>query len=152
MLGGAFAADVNVPLKAPEAPPLGFNWSGFYIGANAGFATSSHTANSFTDTGPFSGSLSYKESGGFGGGQVGYNWVLSPGWLLGIEIDADGAGINGNVSGCTAIGCSASHVTTDAFGTFRGRLGYMWAICFCTERAVWCGKRANPPVPSFVRL
>jgi outer membrane immunogenic protein len=85
-------------------------WSGFYVGVNGGYGW---TAND----GPLS------PEGGFGGGQIGYNWQglfgYSP-WVIGIEADIQGAGISDSASdGVTSIENSLNW-----FGTVRGRLGY----------------------------
>src|SRR5215472_3907199 len=60
-------------------------WSGFYAGVNGGGGESAN-----------SGELS--PSGGFGGGQIGYNWQgvfgLGHNAVLGIEADIQGAGIS----------------------------------------------------------
>jgi outer membrane immunogenic protein len=57
---------------------------------------------------------------------VGFNWVFTPNWLLGLEADVSGADLNGtratNVSPLVAIGWNES---VEAFGTARGRLGYV---------------------------
>jgi outer membrane immunogenic protein len=82
-------------------------WSGVYAGVNGGYGW---TANGGIDA-----------SGGFGGGQIGYNWQR-PGCtlVLGIEADFQGAGISGSiVSGQTKI-----EDNLNWFGTVRGRLGY----------------------------
>ena len=58
-----------------------------------------------------------------GGGQFGYNWPALPNWVLGLEADVSGADLNG-----TAI-ASGGHAQfnekIDAFGTGRGRIGYV---------------------------
>src|SRR6202012_6235388 len=72
-------------------------------------------------------SLGAKHEGGFGGGQVGYNWMMSN-WLLGAEADIQGASIG---STNTIILPGGAVVPTglpgrahiDWFGTVRGRLG-----------------------------
>src|SRR5208337_2426615 len=62
-------------------------------------------------------------SGGFGGGQIGYNWqgILHPHLVLGAEADIQGAGIEDK--GTDKFGDPyKSHL--DFFGTVRGRIGY----------------------------
>jgi len=82
-------------------------WNGFYVGVNGGYGW---TAND----GPLS------PEGGFGGGQIGYNWQglfgYSP-WVIGIEADFQGAGI----SDSDRLGENS----LNWFGTVRGRLGYL---------------------------
>jgi outer membrane immunogenic protein len=65
-----------------------------------------------------------KPSGGFGGGQIGYNWqgIWSPRLVLGIEADIQWAGIDDAIASATASNLVQSKM--DWFGTVRGRLGY----------------------------
>ena len=98
----------------PPPPPPVFApapiWTGFYVGVNGGYG---ETAND----GPLS------PSGGFGGGQIGYNWQglfgLTP-WVIGVEADIQGAGISDN----TGYGAAYVENSLNYFGTVRGRLGY----------------------------
>jgi outer membrane immunogenic protein len=89
------------------AAPL---WNGFYIGVNGGYGEDANN-------GPLS------PSGGFGGGQIGFNWQglfgASP-WVLGIEADLQGSGISDSYS---EPGLSVES-SLNWFGTVRGRLGY----------------------------
>src|SRR5437016_14665414 len=38
LLAAAPAMGADMPLKAPRLPPPAFSWTGFYVGANAGYA------------------------------------------------------------------------------------------------------------------
>ncbi len=110
----ANAADIyRGGLKDGPPPPVFAAqpiWTGFYVGFNGGYGA---TAND--------GYLS--PSGGFGGGQIGYNWQglfgYSP-WVIGIEADIQGAGI----SDSTGYGPAYMQNSLNWFGTVRGRLGY----------------------------
>jgi outer membrane immunogenic protein len=107
--GSAYAADLPAPPSAPytKAPaivsPL-TNWSGFYVGAMAGYANNSDDQ------------LGVK--GVFGGGTVGYNWQYSQ-FVFGIE--GDGAWANAT-SSSTLSGITAT-AKIDALSTIRGRFG-----------------------------
>src|SRR5258706_16461043 len=75
---------------------VGVNWSGFYAGVNGGYGWN---ANSFATVPGLLGDLN--PSGGFGGGQIGYNWqgvFGHPALVLGIEADFQGADISDSVS------------------------------------------------------
>jgi outer membrane immunogenic protein len=100
-----------------DTPYLGVNWSGFYVGVNGGYGWNG-TGN--LDAG------SPDPSGGFGGGQIGYNWqgVLNPNVVLGIEADFQGAGISDSGTHTEAGHTSAVRSDLNWFGTARGRLGY----------------------------
>ena len=95
-------------------------WTGFYAGVNGGYG---ETAND----GPLS------PSGGFGGGQIGYNWQglfgYSP-WVIGIEADIQGAGI----SDSAGLGADYLQNSLNWFGTVRGRAGYSFgpALLYAT--------------------
>jgi outer membrane immunogenic protein len=108
----AFATDMGVPPPPPPAPV--YNWTGFYVGGNAGVGlgtyktdlnasgTSSVFQSVITAGGPvtttnllanFAGS-GFDEvypAGFVGGGQAGFNWQLSPLWVVGVEADFQGA-------------------------------------------------------------
>ena len=90
--------------SAPEAAggykdgPLPFvSWAGFYAGINGGGAWGDSKDLIFTDEVPGSGDAGkFQSTGGFGGGQIGYNWqgLWHPHLVLGIEADIQGAGIS----------------------------------------------------------
>src|SRR6516164_6249099 len=84
----AFAADMRVrPAPPPPVVPIApapipyFDWSGFYIGGNLGGAWESST---ITDAALMT-SFSTSRSGFIGGGQIGYNWQITPLFLVGVE-------------------------------------------------------------------
>jgi outer membrane immunogenic protein len=98
--GAAFAADLPPPVAPVRAPaayvpaaPL-YNWTGFYIGGNAGAAwTQGNVSDSFG-----LGSWSNSQKATFtGGGQVGANYQMN--WFVaGIEADFDWLANNANSS------------------------------------------------------
>jgi opacity protein-like surface antigen len=79
----AFAADVDRP--APMTMPI-YNWTGFYIGVNIGGAWASGTLTDNLTGVSFPGN----HSTAMGGGTAGYNWQVSPNFVLGIEGTFDG--------------------------------------------------------------
>jgi outer membrane immunogenic protein len=127
--GMALAADLSpaAPVyKAPNvAPAPPYNWNGFYIGANVGggFGDLGY-GNAITATGAASQSNSANVSGVVGGGQIGYNYLLSSNFLLGVEADVSGANISGSATSTN--GAFEHSFNTDVFGTVRGRLGVVW--------------------------
>src|SRR5260221_553318 len=107
-----------------QAPPRfapAFNWNGFYAGVNLGGAWASDTVVQSNLAGPFS-NTKVTSSGVVGGGQLGFNWVAMPNWLLGIEADVSAADLNGTA---TYNNRAQFNEKVDAFGTVRGRLGYV---------------------------
>ena len=137
----AVAADM--PLKAPAAAPISppvFNWNGIYIGGHVGYGWGTTDSDGFSlVTGAFTGSTSSDREGVFGGGQIGFNWVVVPHLLLGVEGDLSAANLTGTGDNCTATGCVHTDFKTDWFATLRGRLGLVmnnWLI-YGTGGAVW---------------
>jgi outer membrane immunogenic protein len=128
----AFAADLPVaapmPYKAP-AYVAGYNWTGFYIGANlgGGFSSLSDTGSSLTAAGAViigsTASGTTNLSGVVGGGQIGYNWQAGHA-VFGLEADFDGSSQRGSSSAVNAFGTVFGTVNENWFSTIRGRLGY----------------------------
>jgi outer membrane immunogenic protein len=125
---GGSTKDGPVPLYAPVT-----SWTGFYAGVNAGYAWGNDSTLSafaceycFREEDPFdAGRTKLSPAGGFGGGQIGYNWQ-SGRFVFGIEADIQGGDISDTASlsllGGDAFARAASRL--DWFGTLRGRLGY----------------------------
>ena len=136
----------------PPAPAPVYNWTGWYVGVNAGasFGRANTDFNapapvSLTTGGlPFAtapgvaGSDPQYPSGFMGGGQIGYNWQYSPLIVVGLEADFQGAlerdtnNLNQPFSaleGGTLITSTAVtnyQTKIDWFGTVRARIGYVW--------------------------
>jgi outer membrane immunogenic protein len=102
----AHAADVRPILKEQT-----FNWTGFYLGVNAGYGWGNQTAsysgndpnilNSICDSSGTCGPPSavppsaFRLGGGGIGGQLGYNYQFNSNWLVGLEADYDFSNIRG---------------------------------------------------------
>jgi outer membrane immunogenic protein len=141
--GAASAADLPMYKKAPP-PPISpvYNWSGWYAGVDGGggWAQNRSIIVNETQAGlpfisgtwPGFGSVgSRNASGGFGGGQIGYNWQADH-WVFGVEADIQGANIRSSRSVTLPYINAANTITLgvteklDWFGTVRGRIGYAW--------------------------
>jgi opacity protein-like surface antigen len=128
----ANAADM--PVKALRAGPA-FDWSGFYAGVNAGYAWGSRDQVTTDTTGAVVGAATVKPNGWLGGVQAGYNWMVAPSWLLGVEADFSGSTFKDNDDSPVATGYSRQ----TWFATARGRLGYVsnnW-LFYGTGGAAW---------------
>lgn len=82
----ASAADlaVKAPAVAPANAPLPvYNWTGFYVGGNAGGAWSKTDWTFFN--GGNSEAFSQDASSWIAGGQIGYRYQFGPNWVLGVE-------------------------------------------------------------------
>ncbi len=111
---GAFAADLAYrrPLMARPV----YNWTGFYVGGNVGGAWETGTISDSV----FGVSLSNSRSGFIGGGQVGYNWQISPQFVLGVEWMFDGTDISSNATGTFL----SANEKVDWLTTVAARFGY----------------------------
>jgi outer membrane immunogenic protein len=136
--------------KAPRVT-TGDGWSGWYAGLNAGYidgasnlnTNATVTANSSTAvTAPAMASgatsqLPGRDGGIIGGAQFGYNFMLSPMLLGGLEADIQGSSLRGNAHTSTSVltdtvngpntgswltSIAASH-GLDYIGTIRARAG-----------------------------
>lgn len=116
----AHAADLKLRYtKAPPAIPLLYNWTGFYLGANIGGAFSAENAT--TPLGIFP----TDPSGVLGGVQAGYNYMLSPDWLIGIEGEFDWTAAQGIANYSNAVNVATLTTNHDFYDTVDGRLGYV---------------------------
>ncbi len=120
--GAASAADLpsrKGPVAAPIYLPPVFTWTGFYVGANAGYAWGQIDST----TGAFQNNLgNFSDPDGFtGGAQIGYNYQIGQ-WVLGAEADFQGADLK-STSVNLANNLRAS-TEINWFGTVRGRVGY----------------------------
>jgi outer membrane immunogenic protein len=139
------ASAADLPVKAPIESPL-YNWTGFYVGANAGFGWGRNDAHFSGDgqTGAgndfisrvFDGPADFRQitrsqrietEGAFGGAQLGYNWQFGGAWLAGLEADIQASDLHGNftaVAPLVPLSLSAEQ-KLEWFGTARGRVGYV---------------------------
>jgi outer membrane immunogenic protein len=107
------------PSSVPyERPYVWSGWAGFYAGVNAGYGWSPNS-DQLALVGDAPTGLS--PEGGFGGGQIGYNWQFGR-VVVGAEADLQGAGISDRVTDANY--GDVFHSRLDWFGTVRGRLGY----------------------------
>jgi outer membrane immunogenic protein len=106
--------------KAPAMAPV-YDWTGFYLGVNAGIGLGRDRTQHFDAAGADSTYLS--PLGAIGGGQIGYNWqtnsFLGP-IVLGVEADIQGADMR---DGYVNANGNAFSQKLDWFGTVRGRIG-----------------------------
>jgi outer membrane immunogenic protein len=121
----AYAADIAPPPVYKAAPPLPpvYSWSGFYIGANAGFGGNNTTYSATVAGIPASASLT--SSGFLGGGQAGFNWQVAPLWVIGVETDFEGTNIQSKASASGPFATANAGTTVNWFGTVRGRAGVL---------------------------
>jgi outer membrane immunogenic protein len=130
-IGPVAAADLGARYPAPPRGPVGydpiFTWTGFYIGANGGWASADKC---WTFVGTTLAAAAPRDEGchtadgGVFGGQVGYNWQAGN-WVFGLEAQGDWADLTGsNVS--LAFPAFTNRTRVDALGLFTGRIGWAW--------------------------
>jgi len=141
LTSAASAADIY---RAPEGvsykdtPYVAVSWSGFYAGVSGGYAwtgkkaTVSTYAKDDIEANGYGSDLSkFTHDGGFGGGQIGYNWQQDR-LVYGIEADIQGSNAHGGSTAAVQTDCDArcgltssatGSTSLDWFGTVRARLG-----------------------------
>ena len=111
-----FAASGMAFADNTYGPEPGYDWGGFYVGLNGGYAWSEDDWRAF--------GVVSNGDGGMLGGTAGFN-IDSGDWVFGVEADYGWADVSGEMSGG---GCGAPTTSCEAalktFGTFRIRAGY----------------------------
>ena len=123
MAAPASAADL--PVRAPATVAPIYNWTGFYIGANAGYSWGDTDVdyNFFGILPITSGTL--HPDGFIGGGQIGFNWQTGM-FVLGVEGDfawRSGATDNSTFGFANGIDFTDFHAEQKWVATGRARLG-----------------------------
>jgi len=138
----AWSADL--PVKAPPPPVVPFSWTGFYVGANAGYswgrANTDLTETTVTTTTATIATLAgtpiasatvvtpvvhtasdrANVNGWLGGFQAGYNWQVGR-YLWGVEGDLQFTGERGGTSFCFPAGVPCGAATTTGAADYRLR-------------------------------
>lgn len=128
----AYAADMPVKMayKAPMAPPpIVWNWTGFYVGINGGWARDNIST-------PAANFVQPSTSGGTFGGQVGFNYQWQQ-FVLGAEIDGDWLNLKASAP-CANPAFSCNTELNHQFSA-RGRLGVAFDrfLVYGTGGAAW---------------
>ncbi|PSJ61578.1 outer membrane protein [Pseudaminobacter soli (ex Li et al. 2025)] len=121
-ISGVQAADVVVQEPVPK-----YNWSGLYVGAEAGYAWGKSTYDEPDFSTAYN--MYYDPKGGFGGIYFGYNWQFENNLVLGGEADFYGGDIKGRSDYyIDHVPIGVGEVWGDAklrwAGSVRARLGY----------------------------
>ena len=163
LMSPALSADLPTRKAPPPPAPVlaAFSWTGFYVGGVAGYEQNSNGANeTSSDYGQLNndGSFNCSQCGydngariynltavdqhftaqGFGiGGTAGYNYQVSPQFLIGIETDLSWWSLKGSANSSnndtedSFFGQYYTNVNTgvssgiDVFGTLRARAGFL---------------------------
>ncbi len=132
----ASAIAISSAAHAADATVSAYDWTGFYVGANAGVAWN----NSDLESGNFSANgIRYEridnqiegdQTAFTGGAMLGYNWQVNQ-IVVGVETDFNFLGFSDDnertFTGASQLPNSVTHKLSfeaDWFGTIRGRLGF----------------------------
>jgi outer membrane immunogenic protein len=137
----SLAADLprrSAPRDDYAPPPRMVNWQGFYVGLNAGygFGAFQNGANS----------LIGDPSGGLIGFTAGYNYVVAPNLLVGLEGDFDFAGMKANRIPFFGL---ATNGNVDDLVTLRGRIGYTVDRAMIYATGGFAGSRNTVQISNF---
>jgi outer membrane immunogenic protein len=147
----AFAADLPTRKAAPPmyAPAPVYDWSGFYVGVNAGVGWANSGNVTVHDPNPAIGNQSVNissRSGFIGGGGLGYNFQSGE-FVYGLEADIQyaniGSSINWGPYGRLGVSSGGSG---EYFGTVRARAGYAIdrTLLFVTGGLAYGGLNSSP--------
>jgi outer membrane immunogenic protein len=123
----ASAADLAARPYTKAPPPIVapiYDWTGFYIGGNGGWAQSRSCVDFFNATGIDFADGCRERSGGVVGGQLGYRWQASQ-WVFGVEAQGDWADLS-NTRLSIINPLFSTRTKTDGIGLFTGQIGYAW--------------------------
>jgi outer membrane receptor protein involved in Fe transport len=108
--------------KTPTPAATVYYWAGAYVGANFGgaFSAGEHvlTPIGWGATNP---------SGALGGLQFGYNYLVAPNWLVGIEGELGWTSAQGKANFVDPAGTASLSISSDHnwYDTLTGRVGYV---------------------------
>jgi outer membrane immunogenic protein len=145
-VASAFAADM--PLKAPPIPYAAYNWTGFYIGGEAGGGWASETVTNVTGGTAFPAGFMHSTdfSGALGGVYAGYNHQFNQ-FVLGIDGDYTWADLTGSTTDVSTVNghVESTSSTIRWISTVTGRFGYAnnnW-LFFVKGGGAWSGFNGN---------
>ncbi|WP_441231283.1 outer membrane protein [Tardiphaga sp. 215_C5_N2_1] len=133
LTAGAQAADMAAKAPYYKVPVTAvYDWTGFYMGVNAGYGVGRDRLQNNDPITPGSATSTYLQpAGGFGGGQIGYNWqtgsMFGP-LVYGVEADIQGGELKDSYpllnNGAFPLAPQDTYSQKiDWFGTVRGRVG-----------------------------
>jgi len=137
----AQAADIPRPVYKGVHPVVAYyNWTGFYVGVNAGYGWGSSDW-SLVPT------ASNKPKGFLAGGTLGYNYQIGS-IVWGLEGDLDWSNVKDTVVCAPLVNCGTSNPW---LATFRGRIGYAFDrwLPYFTGGGAYGSVKATIDVPSF---
>jgi outer membrane immunogenic protein len=154
--GAAADLPVKAPLVRAPAAPI-FDWSGFYIGANAGYVWGRARATDITNWGA-QGTQWSADGNGFTGGVQAGGRVQTRNWVLGVEGDVGYLDVSAKTihpTACCPPGDPTFLKTSDGwFATLRGNAGVLLAptvLVYGTGGVIYADTGPNVFRPSDLR-
>jgi outer membrane immunogenic protein len=138
----AFGVGSSEARSAPLVP----SWEGFYIGADAGYGM----GVTATSTQPFNTNF-VGAHGRIGGVLAGYNHMVAPRWLLGVEGDVSAADIETSANASSPGNVRTASVAQGLSSSLRARAGYLLApeiLLYATGGWDWSHFAASSTVPA----
>lgn len=125
----AAAADLAARPYTKAPPPMVapvYDWTGFYIGANAGYGWSHRCLDvtAISGVGVVDAEGCRDAGGGVAGGQIGYRWQTNN-FVFGLEAQGDWANLRNSNDSLFFPGNTWTS-KTNALGLFTGQVGYAW--------------------------
>lgn len=166
LTGSALAADLAVRAPAYKAPvPVvaGYNWTGFYVGGNAGgiwakddvtwsASTAGFGAGAFTAALNAAGTGRIESSGVTAGGQIGFNYQINSVVVWGVEADLNYTDLSDSRSLAVASPPATPGTTVTStyeskwLATARGRIGALptqTLLLYVTGGAAFAGIKTS---------
>ena len=133
MATSAFAADLPARpyVKAPAMIAAIYDWSGFYLGLNAGGGSARKCWDINNNLGvvvaPAFREGCHDATGALAGGQIGFRWQSGE-WVFGIEAQGDWANFKGQNASLFPFAFAATNQTkVTGLGLLTGQVGYAWS-------------------------
>lgn len=127
----------KAPVKALPVSEGPYNWTGLYIGVNAGSLWGFSNWSNLDGDPTATGRVDPKTTGVMAGGQIGFNYQMGS-FVLGVEADADWTNANGAYS-CPNTFFATCHANVHSVATLAGRLGFALnrTMFFAKGGAAW---------------
>lgn len=135
----AQAADIRLPVKAPAYVHTYYNWTGFYLGAHAGYGWADFEGSD-TLTGLVTDTVSAR--GFIYGGQLGYNYQIGS-WVFGVEGEITFGDVKYQED--FLLGLASARIELERIYTVAGRIGYAFdrTLIYAKAGGAWTQEKYN---------
>ena len=150
----ALAADLGPAPVEPMAPMPVYSWTGFYVGAHAGYGWGDSDFDLvFPTNTTLNTSVGFDPDGFVGGLQLGYNYQWDNSFLLGVEADISFSNMHdGDDFVLNTVPNFVRHgsIDIDSMGTLRARAGVTFdnVLVYATGGLLWINQDASVEFPT----